>query len=496
MKAIMILADSVNRRYLSAYGNDWVKTPNLERLQEKCVVFDNHWTGSAPCMPARRDIMTGRLNFLDRNWGAIEPFDRTLPDILREQNLFTHMVTDHYHYLEIGGENYCQLFNTWECFRGQENDVWVSKVNYEPETAARCGRYVPQYELNRTKFLAEADYPTPKTLQAAAHWLEENKEADNYLLWVEVFDPHEPFDTPDDYLAPYEDHYDGPLYNWPKYAPVKEPEEAVTHIRNRYAATLTMTDKWLGKILDVMDQNNMWEDTMVIFMTDHGYMLGEHGFMAKIYMPAYNEVFHIPLMIHYPGDVDTDHRVKALTQNIDILPTVLDYFGISRNRCRNKLHGKSLIPLLKGETESIREYALYGYFGKSVNITDGKYTYFRASVREDNLPLYLYTAMPTTLCQYYGLNTISDFKKIETGRYLKWTDYPVYKIPAEIIESQRFNQRSQYNGEHLLFDIEKDYGQHHMIQDEQVEKVLMEKMKKAVMEYEAPEEQLIRLGLV
>ena len=84
MKTIFILCDTLNRRMLSAYGagEDAAITPNIDRLARQSVVFDSHWCGSAPCMPARRDIMTGRLNFLEKPWGAMEPFDQSLQSIL------------------------------------------------------------------------------------------------------------------------------------------------------------------------------------------------------------------------------------------------------------------------------------------------------------------------------------------------------------------------------------------------------------------------------
>src|ERR1035437_2556097 len=130
MKTIFILLDSFNRRILQLYNKDsLVQTPNIDRFAEKSMVFENHWLGSAPCMPARRDLFTGRLNFLDRNWGPVEPFDTTLPPLLRSKGVFTHMVTDHFHYFEVGGENYCQMFDTWDFIRGQEWDPWISRVN-------------------------------------------------------------------------------------------------------------------------------------------------------------------------------------------------------------------------------------------------------------------------------------------------------------------------------------------------------------------------------
>src|SRR4051794_12198514 len=109
MKTVLILIDTLNRNMLDVYNKQaWIKAPNIERLSKKSVIFDNHWAGSLPCMPARRDIQTGRLNFLERNWGPIEPFDITLPKVLQENDIFTHIITDHYHYFATGGENYCQ----------------------------------------------------------------------------------------------------------------------------------------------------------------------------------------------------------------------------------------------------------------------------------------------------------------------------------------------------------------------------------------------------
>ncbi len=107
MKAILILSDSLNRHFLPPYGNQWVIAPNIQRFADMSVVFDNHWIGSAPCMPARRDMLTGRLNFLERGWGGVEPFDVPFPHLLRDEaGIFCHMETDHYHYFHGGEENY------------------------------------------------------------------------------------------------------------------------------------------------------------------------------------------------------------------------------------------------------------------------------------------------------------------------------------------------------------------------------------------------------
>ncbi|GKX31498.1 sulfatase [Vallitalea longa] len=489
MKTILILIDSLNRHFLKTYNEDsWIKTPNIDRLAKKSVVFDNHWMGSAPCMPARRDIFTGRLNFLERNWGPIEPFDITLPEKLRENDIFTHMVTDHYHYFEIGGENYCQLFNTWDLIRGQESDPWVSKIEQPSMCEEHIGRIRLQYELNRMKFKKEEDYPSPKTFASACSWLEENKNAKDFFLMVEAFDPHEPFDCPKEYLDMYDDDYEGPRYDWPDYKPVEESPEALKHIRNRYAGTMTMMDKWLGKLFNKMDEDNMWEDTMVILTADHGHMLGEHGYMAKNYMQVYNELAHLPFIVHLPGDSKAGTRINELTQNIDIMPTVLDYHKID---IPESVKGCSLTNLLSGEDQTLRDVVLYGYHGKAVNMTDGRYTYFRAPIKEDNYPLYIYTAMPTGFRKYIGKERADE---IDMGRFLKYTDYPVYKIPINY-ENQK-DGSIKYIKESLIFDIEEDYQQKKPINNKAIEKELIDKIIKAMKDSQAPGEQYERLGLL
>ncbi len=106
MKAIMVMFDSLNRRMLPPYGCDWVHAPNFQRLSERTITFDNCYIGSMPCMPARRELHTGRYNFLHRSWGPLEPFDDSMPQILSENGIYTHLITDHAHYFEDGGGTY------------------------------------------------------------------------------------------------------------------------------------------------------------------------------------------------------------------------------------------------------------------------------------------------------------------------------------------------------------------------------------------------------
>ena len=128
MKAIMVMYDSLNRHMLPNYGCDWTLAPNFIRLGERAVTFDNHYVGSMPCMPARRELHTGRHNFLHRSWGPYEPFDDSTFAILKQNGVYAHLVSDHYHYWEDGGATYHHRYSSWENVRGQEGDAWKGEV--------------------------------------------------------------------------------------------------------------------------------------------------------------------------------------------------------------------------------------------------------------------------------------------------------------------------------------------------------------------------------
>ncbi|NIA16292.1 MAG: sulfatase-like hydrolase/transferase, partial [Nitrospiraceae bacterium] len=136
MKAIMVMFDSLNRHLLPPYGCDWVDAPNFRRLAERTVTFDRSYVCSMPCMPARRDFHTGRPNFLHRSWGPLEPFDDSVPLILRNNGVSSHLISDHYHYWEAGGCTYHTQYSTWQFLRGQEGDPWMGQVADPPQRDA------------------------------------------------------------------------------------------------------------------------------------------------------------------------------------------------------------------------------------------------------------------------------------------------------------------------------------------------------------------------
>ena len=171
MRCIYLLFDSLNLRALSCYGGG-DPTPNFDRLAARAVTFERHYIGSMPCMPARRDMHTGRLNFLHRSWGPLEPFDNSFPELLKAHDVYSHLVSDHYHYFEDGGATYHSRYTTWDFIRGQEADPWIAIVkpplerfreHYHPvqiDDAREGFRF--QNLINRTQIVDEADFPSVK----------------------------------------------------------------------------------------------------------------------------------------------------------------------------------------------------------------------------------------------------------------------------------------------------------------------------------------------
>ena len=279
MKAIMVMYDSLNRHMLETYGCDWTKTPNFNRLAERSVQFDNCFVGSMPCMPARRELHTGRPNFFHRSWGPIEPFDDSMPQLLKEAGIYTHLVSDHQHYWEDGGCTYHNRYSSWEISRGQEGDLWKADLScqYDKKTVFKNKEVMlsyPPYTRMMTHDLVNRNYMDTEektsqavTFRAGLEFLEKNHKEDNWFLQIETFDPHEPFYTLKDDKALYPHTFVGDSEmeaDWPPYAPVAEDKNTIEHVRYEYAALLSKCDRYLGKVLDMMDKYNLWEDTMLI----------------------------------------------------------------------------------------------------------------------------------------------------------------------------------------------------------------------------------------
>ena len=495
MKAIMVMFDTLNRHMLPPYGCDWIHAPNFARLAERTVTFDNCYVGSMPCMPARRELHTGRYNFLHRSWGPLEPFDDSMPELLSENGIYTHLSTDHLHYFEDGGASYHTRYDSWDYHRGQEGDAWIgqvedpaepeslNRIRMRPEGLRRNDHKLRQDWINREFMDSEEKQPQAKTFGAGLEFLRRNQGQDGWFLQIETFDPHEPFFTQQKYKDLYPHEYSGEHFDWPPYRRVEESPEEVRHVRYEYAALLSMCDEHLGKVLDLMDELAMWDDTMLIVCTDHGYLLGEHDWWAKNFPPFYNEIAHTPLFIWDPRSRVAGARRAQLTQMIDLPATLLEYFGVERPA---DMQGIPLGEVLAADAPT-RDAALFGVHGGHVNITDGRYVYMRGP--EDplqNEPLYEYTLMPNHMRHRFTAAELQDIGLAEPFSFTKGCR------TLKVASRQTDNPPPRYT---LLFDLESDPGQESPVDNVAEEARLSARMAELMRANDAPVEQFERLGL-
>jgi arylsulfatase A-like enzyme len=532
---VVVLLDSLNRHLLGSYGGTEFATPNLDRFAGRSTRFTNHVTGSLPCMPARHDILCGALDFLWKPWGSIELWEESITATLRRSGVTTMLVSDHPHLFETGGENYHTDFHGWDYVRGHEGDPWhtaadPSAIGTPSLPAARDGGWFLRdrfdiadehfgrrhYDDARTWFRAEDDFPGPQTMRSATRWLRrEAPSHDRWMLFIDEFDPHEPFDTPEPWASMYDDPADAwgdePRLIWPPYVVGGVTagalnERQARHIRANYGAKLSMIDHHLGVLLDELDAQDLWDSTAVIVCTDHGHYLGEqrtagragseatHDIWGKPMVPQFEPLGHTPLMVHWPGRPGGS-TIDALTTNVDLNATLADVFGVE---AEHRTHGRSMVPLLTGEATSIREWAIGGVFGNWVQVTDGRRKYARAPVG-DNHPISMWSNRWSTMPAHDGMEQFMHLPKPDRRAVLDFmpgSDVPVIR--------QRFEPGDRLPywagganavGQHHLYDLDVDPDEQENRAGESSEADLVDLLRTALTDVEAPADQFLRLGM-
>ncbi len=504
MNIIFILVDSLNKNCLKAYNPETIcESPTFDAFANKSYVFDNHFVGSLPCMPARREIFAGRKEFMWRPWGPLEVFDPRLPRIVKAAGLNTGIVTDHYHYWEEQANGYVQGFSSTMFIRGHETDFWKLPESgpvpkwVENVTEYRSAEHMRQYYSNVKDFETEADYFAPKVFQGAVDWLDANADKGDFYLHVESFDVHEPFDVPEPYTSMYaaegakKDDYN----IWPPYQIYADldafmanttPEE-LAFLRAQYMGKVTMVDRWLGVLMAKLDEMSLWDNTLVILTTDHGHDLGERGAFGKQF-PHYDSHTNIPMAIWHPQHQGNGKRVSALTQTVDLFATIIDAAKGSVPEANR--HSKSLLPILEQENTRPRDAVLYGTFGQGIGVTDGEWTLLKAPIA--GKPLHIYSTM---IAQPLIVDNPIDGRvgrmpdpPVDQGYFDPTVTLPMWKLPVTI-DPRTF--------ENFLFHRSEDPEQKKNLWDtEPTQRDRLLVLMRELLEVEGyPNEQLERLGL-
>ncbi|HEV3084193.1 MAG TPA: sulfatase-like hydrolase/transferase [Gemmataceae bacterium] len=297
MKILVVVAGGLHIGYLGCYGNEWVVTENLDRLAAEAVVFDQHIAVDPDPSAARRAWHSGRydLPLLDQD----QPAQLDAP-----------------------------------CGYLKPHGVAVEVCAEPPAAREAAGDSLKRRLANISRSLDK--------LMRQERW----------LLHTDITCLRPPWNVPQELL----NMYDEPA-NDASDGPEGCAEENDFFIRQRqYAAAVTQFDEWVGQLCGELERRALREDVLLVLTTDSGQSLGEHTLLWPSWSQLHEEVVHIPLIFRLPEREQAGRRVLALTQTVDLLPTLCDLFGMAPPLT----HGCSLVPLLQGKIGPVRHYACAG----------------------------------------------------------------------------------------------------------------------------------------
>ena len=408
MNVIVIVADSLRADHVGCYGGR-AHTPSLDRFAAEAMLLEQAYSENLPTLPCRTAWWTGRHLFTQRGWQPFEVKDYLLAEVLWDKGFASALVTDVYH-MHKPVYNCGRGFDTTVFVRGQEYDPWIVDPTIPVDLSARHrlrgdasdATWTPRFEQylrNVSGFRTEEDYFAARVVAEAIRWLDHvtRRQKDRLFLWVDCFDPHEPWDPPEPYASMYDPDYAGQVLIDPVPGPVEgylTPEE-LRHTQALYAGSVTFVDKWVGVLLDHVRELGLFENSLLMVTSDHGEPFGEHGIVRKARPWGYEELAHIPWLVRHPDGLGAGQRSAALVQPPDLLPTVLDALGIPTrltlqyqapvkhafpqdvvvSESEVAVHGKSLLPLLRGEAESLHDFAVTAHYNAEWAIRTDQWTY-------------------------------------------------------------------------------------------------------------------------
>ncbi|HEV2694388.1 MAG TPA: sulfatase [Verrucomicrobiae bacterium] len=356
MNVIILCSDTFRYDHLGFVNRQQVVTPNLDQLARESACFSDFWLCSFPTLVNRIEVFSGRYTFPLMDWGAL-PFQfPVLAEVFKHHGFATALFTDNLHMMQ-DGFGFGRGFDVVKNVPGQLHDHFQPPST--PMIDLPCGAEKLEPKTNRLERYRRNAYwyrqhntnPTETVFQEAMRWLD--RPPGKFFLWLDTFDPHEPWDAPDRYLSQYPWNPAGEKIFWPCSGKAGRYSAAdLENMRSLYKSEVSQTDFWIGQLLAHLRKNGLLEDTAVMFCSDHGYYFGEHGMLGKplknqLARPTtiYEELGHIPLLVRHPRGEGAGTTQTGLCQPPDLFATALDLAGIPKV---GWAQGNSLVPRLAG----------------------------------------------------------------------------------------------------------------------------------------------------
>lgn len=415
MNVIVIVADELRRDYLGCYGNDWIKTPNIDRLASEATVFDYAYSESVT-IPIRTSWFTGKYIFPFRDWQRLEPTDVLLSELLWNKAYTSALITDTYHMHEPQ-MGFSRGFDYVQHIRGQEYDPYIIDKSIKVDVDKIWkddgeGKWPKERERQYLRNISQMgdwqddeNHFAGQVFKAGIKWISSQKKKDNLFLWLDCYDPHEPWDPPKPYVKMYDPHYKGKdiIDPIPRLVEGYLSKDELKHISCLYAGEISMVDKWVGIFLSELKRLEFFENSLIIFISDHGEPLGGHGIIRKCRPWPYQELVRVPFILRHPS-IGHGKRIDVLVEMCDLMPTILDFLGILEPQeipyssgtiswDPKRIHGKSVLPCISGKTEKLRDYVHIGYYRRCWCIKNYEWSYmfwFKSKLYPDIWPPQLY----------------------------------------------------------------------------------------------------------
>jgi arylsulfatase A-like enzyme len=408
MNVVVVVMDSLRADHI--YGGR-ARTASWDKVGRQGVRFMNAYPEGMPTIPARRAIMSGKRTFPFRGW---RPRWDDLPPqpgwepvgsdgemwtaTLRRAGWTTGYVTDNPHLLLPVHRRFRGKFDRVELVEGQ---VPVERRPPRRVTRRELDHHLPKAlrgttaERRMINYLSmnrpgrdEEDYNAAKVFREAMGWIEwAGRRQQPFALVVDSFDAHEPWDAPRRLIDMYGPARAGGLEPIQPFAtPAARSRDmdlsrrVLRRMRQLYAAEVTLVDVWLGRFLDRLENLGLADNTLVVLVSDHGVLLGEHGWVGKRYSEMHQELTHVPLVMRHPAGKAKGRTSNYFASTHDIGPTVLSVLGVKEPRGMN---GADLSPLFNGNPPRKKRSYRTASYNTYVSAGDARWLLIAGNRREE-----------------------------------------------------------------------------------------------------------------